>query len=211
MQDRNCGCWNLRFRWRLADPCVAFVSMTCHQRIGCPVIILRVALWTNFFPWLTQSETALCRYVFQNAYLKKKVIIISQPYIAYVNMFLNRFVQTFLVVKKMILDVKRALGGSIAWKGVSGGSWNGGTPIAGWFIREKPSKIDDLGVGVPYFRNQVYSVLEETDENLTSGRSRTSIWVYPRVWCPIPSSKSIIWFPAGCWPAMVRVLSPIAG
>ena len=27
-----------------------------------------------------------------------------------------------------------------------GGSYNGGTPIAGWFIREILTKIDDLGV-----------------------------------------------------------------
>ena len=30
--------------------------------------------------------------------------------------------------------------------GFHGVSINGGTPIAGWFIKENPAKMDDLGV-----------------------------------------------------------------
>ena len=33
-----------------------------------------------------------------------------------------------------------------------GVSINGGTPIAGWFMKEKPTKMDDLGVP-PIFGN----------------------------------------------------------
>ena len=36
-----------------------------------------------------------------------------------------------------------------------GVSINGGTPIAGWFMKEKPTKMDDLGVP-PIFGNPPY-------------------------------------------------------